>query len=97
MDMEFLLGDENVLELVDVGWLRSILTVLSATGLFTLKMANWYYVNLISFKNRTKKKKVSPQEFESLLYGGADFPIALGKTDNQLGDREPYSDKLHRS
>ena len=59
-------------------------------------MANWYYVNLISFKKRAKKK-VPPQEFESLLYRGANFPIALEKTDNQLGDGGPYSDKLHRS
>lgn len=85
--MEFLLGDENVLELGRCGVIAQYFDCTKCHWIVHFKMANWYYVNLISFKNRTKKKKVSPQEFESLLYGGADFPIALGKTDNQLGDR----------
>ena len=85
--MEFLLGDENVLELGRCGVIAQYFDCTKCHWIVHFKMANWYYVNLISFKNRTKKKKVSPQEFESLLYGGADFPISLGKTDNQLGDR----------
>ena len=86
MDMEFLLGDENVLGLGRCGVIARYFDCTKCHWIVPFKMANWYYVNLISFKNRTKKK-VPPQEFESLLYRGADFPIALEKTDNQLGDR----------
>ena len=63
MDMEFLLGDENILELgrcisprkMEIG--STVFDRTKCHWIFHFKMANWYYINLISFKNRTKKKK----------------------------------------